>query len=422
MQYAVGKRNLQLVTTLLDKQADPDPGLRMAVDSNATQIAKMLLDRGADPSAELGNASARGQEDVVRRMLEKGGIADRGIDQAIAADQASIVEMLANAGADANKVLPYAVRKGRAPLVELALYKGAATADPALVATAAGNGDLPVLLLLLDKGQADANPGMEPAVTNQGEEVVKVLLAHGADAQAPTLIAKAAERGSVALVTLLLENGADATNGVRGAVDGNSLDVLTLLSSKGADLNATGLVEASALRDNPALTRLLLDAGCPAQEGVVNAVASGSAAVLDLLLEHGADVRDAALMATAVEKGYAPVVTNLLKGGCDAKGHVDPASGGNLLHVAALREDLPVAQLLIAAGFDVSMKAAGSGDTPLHVAVRGKKDNMDLVEALVEAGSDVNAVNIKGKSIKDECGGAVFGSKVRKYIKQHGGK
>ena len=100
------------------------------------------------------------------------------------------------------------------------------------------------------------------------------------------------------------------------------------------------------------------------------------------------------------------------------RSHVDPGTGGNLLHVAAQREDFPVLRILIEAKYDVNMKAEGSGDTPLHVAARGGKDNLDAVMALVGAGADVNATNGRGKSVVQEA----KGPKVRKFIKENGGE
>ena len=248
--------------------------------------------------------------------------------------------------------------------------------------------------------------------------MTKMLLDKGADATPPALISKAVEKGDASMTTMLLDKGADANNATLMSINVNRPDLLTLLQSRGADLSKTGFVAASAKHNNPALTSMLLDAGAPVQEGVEPAVASNAGVVLDLLHSKGAVVTDQALMVTAVRNGFEPVAKVLVKGGCEARSFIDPNTGGNLLHVAAEREDFPVLRVLVDAKYDVNQKATGTGDTPLHTAARGGKDNLDAVMALVDAGADVNAMNGRGKSVVQEA----KGPRVRKYIKENGGE
>ena len=57
------------------------------------------------------------------------------------------------------------------------------------------------------------------------------------------------------------------------------------------------------------------------------------------------------------------------------------------------------------------------GDTPLHLAAESGKDNLEVVQLLVEAGADVNAVNKRGDTPRK----AAKGRKVKKYLKDNGG-
>ncbi|MBL0045610.1 MAG: ankyrin repeat domain-containing protein [Flavobacteriales bacterium] len=87
------------------------------------------------------------------------------------------------------------------------------------------------------------------------------------------------------------------------------------------------------------------------------------------------------------------------------------------MHVAAMRNDFPTVKLLFGAGVNMHYKAAGSGDIPLHAAVRGRNNN-DMVAFMVETGqADVNAVNAKGKSVLQE---SPAGSGIPKYLKSKG--
>lgn len=446
LPLAVGKGSIPMVTLLLDKGADASSGLKAAVDTLSLPMVNLLLERGADNTAEMANAAGRGGDAIVQAMISKGGDANAGMAAAVKADKASTVKILVEAGADPAPAMAYAVDKSNGPLLELLISKGGDATVSAYVAKAAERGDVAILNILLEKGSADANPGMLPAVTHQGAGVVDILLKHGASGSSPALIKKSVERGEVttaglllnsgadaspgdlirvavsqkntAMTGLLLEKGADANNGTMESIKQNSTEILSLLKSKGADLGRAGYLAASAPHNNTTLSGMLLEGGCAPQEGVVPAANSNASKVLDLLLAKGADLKDVKLIVTAVTNGYDQVATVLVKGGCDPTGFVDPGSGGNLLHVATAQENFPMVQVLIGAKVDVNMKASGSGDTPLHVAARGGKDNLDCVMALVGAGSDVNATNSRGKSVIQEA----KGPKIRKFLKSEGGE
>lgn len=415
---AVVKGSAPMVNLLLDKGGEATVGLQAAVDNGSQPMAKLLLDRGADPSAQLPNACGRGHDGIVQAMIDKGGDSNLGMQAAIENDKASTVQLLVNAGADPNPAIGYAVEKGNASLLDLLVSKGGDAKAPDLMAKAAGRGDVPVLNVLLNKANSDPNPGMLPAVTEQGSGVLDLLIRAGGDATPPALIAKAVERGDAAMATMLMDKGADPDNATLIAIRINRPDLVTLLKSRGGDLSRAGFVKESAKHNNPALTGMLLDAGAPVQEGVSPAVDANAGAVLELLRSKGADLTDKNLLVKAVSNGSSSVAPVLVKAGCDAREYVDPGTGGNLLHIAAQREDFPILSLLVEAKYDVNMKASGSGDTPLHVAARGGKDNLDAVMALVDAGADVNALNGRGKSVVQEA----KGPRVRKYIKENGGE
>ncbi|MBL0045609.1 MAG: hypothetical protein IPP33_14805 [Flavobacteriales bacterium] len=136
---------------------------------------------------------------------------------------------------------------------------------------------------------------------------------HYADATPDRYIKKAVERKSVPIATLLLAKGADANNGVLLAIQKNDLDMVTLLKSNNGDLSRAGYLAASVGFDNFPLSTLIVDAGCPVQEGVDPAVTAGAGKVMGLLVDKGADVKNVDLIVRAVNGAFPGVVEALLR-------------------------------------------------------------------------------------------------------------
>jgi ankyrin repeat protein len=99
-------------------------------------------------------------------------------------------------------------------------------------------------------------------------------------------------------------------------------------------------------------------------------------------------------VADAAEKGDIEALRTLIRSGED----VNAAQGDGMtaLHWAAMREDLPMAQLLINAGANASSRTRLGNYTPLHLAAT--EGAAELVRALITAGSDVKAVTTTGVS------------------------
>lgn len=181
------------------------------------------------------------------------------------------------------------------------------------------------------------------------------------------------------------------------AIRNNHLDAL-----KGADLTArdrhenTPLIYAAAFGSTEAV-RLLLDRGADvAAKNAFDATALVYAAANDskvrLLLEHGADVNARTrqgrtpLMIAAACDGCSGIVKLLLSKGADVK--TKDTGGSTALELAALAGDPESVRLLLAAGA-VARSAGQSGFTPLLGAVY----NCDLasIRMLLAKGADPNA-------------------------------
>ncbi|MEE8133660.1 MAG: ankyrin repeat domain-containing protein [Gemmatimonadales bacterium] len=97
-------------------------------------------------------------------------------------------------------------------------------------------------------------------------------------------------------------------------------------------------------------------------------------------------------VADAAERGDIEMVRSLLKTGAD----VNAAQGDGMtaLHWAALHDNADMATMLVYAGANLEATTRLGGNTPLHLASR--QGNTITIEALLEAGSDVNAFTSTG--------------------------
>lgn len=274
-----------------------------------------------------------------------------------------------------------------------------------------------------EKGQSDL---LWRAALARHEETVEVLLRAGAavnpqDGSMPSLFA-AAELGQVGMIRSLLHWGADANTVAEGATAleralGSmirSAEGVSLLLDAGADVNATGhpgnctpLMLAAGGSDAE-IVKLLLGAGADARAtdqtgrtALMNAAADGNEEIVKLLLDAGADVNATVIRASefmghveidrvgrtalrdAVSAGSARIVELLLDAGADA--NVVDQMGRSALMEAAARE------------MDQDTVTYDEMARPTIVKASPRK-NAEIVELLLDAGADANAVDQSGRT------------------------
>jgi ankyrin repeat protein len=238
-----------------------------------------------------------------------------------------------------------------------------------------------------------ASPLIDAARTDD-RAAVAMLLGQAADVNAreddgTTALAWAAARCNIAIAELLLQAGAnpDLTNepGIGPlslAITNGSTVIVKSLMAKGADPNVsrdngeTPLMTAARLGQIEVL-KLLFDHGAK-----VNARdrkfgqtalmwAAGNPAVVQMLVDRGADIRAATTTWNVKYTIYAPTTVTLGKTGIpwNTDGEYTSKKGGqNALFFAVQKHDLESARILVEAGLDVNV-AAADGTTPLLAAL-----------------------------------------------------
>jgi len=247
-----------------------------------------------------------------------------------------------------------------------------------LIMHAAAFGSPDALKAIIDAG-ADVNAanglGATALIWGMGDkQKVRMLIAAGANVNAKTKLEK----------TPLL---------VAAAHDGYA-DVLRLLIDKGADLKAVDVRGSNALHNaaatgNAEMVRLLLDKGIDANTrdkgdgtALQNAASAASPEAIKLLLAKGADPKIANTFGGEVKKG--PIALTKL----------------TPLHLAAPYGPIDQVRALIDAGADINAKDV-RGMTPLMLAVASDFADPAIVRLILSKAADVNLKSNVGETALD---------------------
>jgi uncharacterized protein len=257
-------------------------------------------------------------------------------------------------------------------------------------------------------------------------EIVRLLVEAGADinaigADGGTALMCASERDCCTQVLMaFLQNGA---NILASAADGKT--ALYFAAAAGRTDSCELLLERdnslvnlkddmygfsplmTAVKQNSiALVQLLLDNGADInvadncdQNALFMAASQGRVSMMKLLVQHGLSVRavnniGSTPLSLAVSYGHKPAAEWLIQHGADVQ--ASNMHGGTALHSACVNTDDPaMVELLLANGADVH-KRAHVGQTALDMAAR--YGCIQCAKVLIAAGSDINNVLINGET------------------------
>ena len=375
--------------------------LKAVDDNNTEQVAALWESADGVQTIGLEKALAAKNEDMVRFLIKQGVRTDSVMNEMISDENFGAVQLLVNAGA---------------PIT------------PWHVSMAAYDNFMPAVQLFVENGvninQKDERP-LSKASESGNLEIVQYLLKTGKNSQGTlndalwALCNARPKPDTLKIAQLLLDSGAQVnshagfynTTPLHGAASNGSLELVKLLVSKGAKVNAVdkefSMPLAKAVQaDNLEIAKFLLEQGADktinhADTEFQTAIFKArSAKMAQLLIANGANVSDrdkkgqAILLHAIVCHLDFDLLKVLLQNGADINARDD--SGTTALLRAAWypyeRDDKNSVQFLLENGANANV-ANNQGETPLLVA-----DRLDVLQALLAHGADVNAQDENGQT------------------------
>ena len=347
-------------TTRDELAADPNIGLKLSATLGLMDALLFFINADAnDFNGAMKKAASEGHIDIVELMLKHGADdLDEALDEDLneSLDESSskalnealneamenaayeghkdIVELMMDYGASKNKAMNYAALKGHIDIVELMLKHGARGVNKALKYAASG-GQIRIVKLLMEHGADDFDEAV--VETSSGGHIDIMKLFYGFDFDVYSLnhaMFYAAEGGFIDMVTLLKEWGAhDLRCVVRQAAANGHIELMKLAIEWSYDDDENGNFSVDDYND-------FLDC----------AGYGGRADVVDVLISHGGNDLNAALV-NATCSGHIDLVVFLIE-----KGSTDV---NKALVCAAHYNQVDIAKLLIQKGaysFDEALK------------------------------------------------------------------
>jgi len=358
VSYAVSKNDGELYKQLLTVYgADPTTALTNSYDNNRFDMAKLALESGAVANNRITNAATEGKENWVKLFLDYNADPNWGIKGAVDNQHTKIVQMLLDAGATAEKpnLIVSAASNSNLELVKLLVEQGNANAEMARNTAIQAN-NVPMLAYLLDKG---AKPtGLRTPAQNGWLEMVKLLVERGASPEEGMGAAIEFDKDDVAIY--LLDNGADVKDYLQTSAQRGDYEVSEKLLEKGADPEI-GTFNAARYKHVNIMELLIENGASVSKESLMDAaVTNYQYEMAKLLLQHGGDTKfvtkkgETYLHRVADKKGQDRLVGLFIDAGLDLEARDKDEE--TPLHKAARtgNKNIESVRLLIAAGADVN--------------------------------------------------------------------
>ncbi|CAB9523462.1 ankyrin 3, node of Ranvier (ankyrin G) [Seminavis robusta] len=424
---AASEGRADVIKTLIKKGAeakntrvDGITALMTASVGGHAEAIKLLLENGADPTATdkdgltcLMNAAENGTVAAIKALAEH-------------VDDAQFLDSVSNTGYNA---LTIAAAHGHADAIAYLIEAGAnvgAVDDNGVTALmyAAASNKVDAMKVLIEKGKADIDfrhshggTALLEASTGGATDAIKLLLESGAkfdfvDNDGVSPLMAVASQGSLDGQTAILESlkkvksddelkehinmfSYSGGSSVMFAAAGGHYNCTKQLIELGADVNAIARATPDYLEK---LAKMVEEGQVTDDEPNVDGVTAmhvaaqgGHKAVVDLLIESGADVtvlddekRSALLL--AVKGNYGEVASSLVKAGADPNTEYvdDEGKSHNLLFDAIMVENDDFAVMLVEKGANLGHTDEKKVTTLLQAAHRGLSN---ITEKLLEKNS-----------------------------------
>ncbi len=410
LQYALQKKNKNAVIVCLDKGANPTYALDYAVTNQDMALYKDLLSvYGADASVALQRSYDNNQFEMGKIALESGGNPDNRMSISASQGKENWVDLLLSYNANPQLGVAGAIENQHASIVKTLLEAGANGEDPHYIIKAASFQNMEIVRYLVELGGADPEMARNTAIQNNDLTMLTYLLDKGANAVGVQI---PAQNGWLPMVQLLIERGDDPNRGMPKAMEFDRDEIAIYLLDKGADVK--DYIKMSAERGDYSVVEKLLEKGADPDMGSFNAVRYKHTNIMKLLIENGADASKESLMDGAIWNFQYDMAKLLLENGGDTDFVTD--KGETYLHRAADKKGQDgLVGLLLDYKLDPNARNKNQ-ETPLHLAANTGNKNLASVMLLVEAGSEINALDKKSRTVLKRA----KGKKVKDYLKEKG--
>lgn len=241
---------------------------------------------------------------------------------------------------------------------------------------------------------------LERAIVYKDVGIVKLLLENGADPNAVALSEETPKE--IQELILARREKINLVDQLSTAINNKNLDEVKRLLKLGVDPNAKGALHKAAKSGSTEIVNLLINHGAQ-----INRLYEGKTAlehacgdkdrkpnieVVQLLLEKGADPNIGLLLHNAARNNYVEVVALLI----EFKADVNKLNGFrcSALHFACEMSDPPnieIIKLLLEASANKNINQRNAqGMTPLHLICAAGNPNLDVIQLLLKKGADPN--------------------------------
>jgi uncharacterized protein len=339
-------------------QAEGQTALMTAAKAGSAEAVKALLDHGAEVNSK---ESWRGQTALMWATAE---------------NHPAVVQVLVDHGAEVNtvsSVFDFSGMKPKPGDVPMHFPRGGFTA----LLFAARGGFTDCARILLDQGadikiaDPDGTSALVLAIINGHFDTAAFLLDRKADPNAADNMGRAALFAAIDMRDLYASNRPAPRDS--GKVE--PMDLIKMLLDHGADVNAklTKLIPPRAVLDFPDM--MMGEGATP----FLRAAKSADVALMQLLLEHGADpkvVTKAGVTALMVAAGM---------------GHANTIRRGE--------QPIEAMKICLEKGVDINAATDKTLNTALHAAAGQGTD--DIVQFLADHGANLNLKDNKGRTPRD---------------------
>ncbi|CAH0050248.1 unnamed protein product [Clonostachys solani] len=443
LMLAARHGHLAIVKLLLNAGADVnvqggpnDNALLCALQGNHREVVDVLLNHNANihaghymANSALATATNHGSPALLARLLDMG-TGDLNLDYALylAAERGNLemVQLLLvrgaglehdGAGPGATPLMIASLHNHEA-IVKVLIKKGAKfyvnDGRSALTAATIG-GHLHIVRLLLQSGapvnvhggKGYIRPAIAEACVHGRKEILQLLLQHGQGVNhhtSPPLV-YASMHGNIEIARMLLVKNAEVNafepasgwNALMAAASSGHLELVELLLNHGADINLQGKGGSSPLgiaarQGNEKIIDLLLDRGATVGFPIIKAAILGDQVQIAeelIRIGSGYDRQDEA-MGEILQLACLQGFKSLAQALIQNGANVnfsDWNRHGSVLQASAQQDNEEIVQMLIDNGAYINY-ASGTLGTALHVAINNGHEN--IVMLLINHGADVN--------------------------------